>query len=728
MRFSAALAAAAWLVVGWSPAVADAPLPADPAIASGVLANGMRYALMPNATPAGGLSMRLVMAVGSLDEDDDQRGYAHFVEHMAFRATANFPEGRLEPAFARLGVSVGRDQNAFTSTERTLYQLDLSANGPEARALALRWLRDVADGVRFEPAVVERERSVVLAERMTRHDPDADLVEAIDAFQGPELRTVRRSPIGDLAVVRGATPAALQGFHARWYRPEHAVLVIVGAFGDVAALEREIGAAFGDWRTVGDAPARPALRGPDLSRGLDALGRSDAKVAPGLSICRLAPSAPSGIATVAAARQRSLRRVWVQVLQTRLSRLDFTEPSILSAQVTVEPDEREAVSTCISASIVGEAWRPALKVLQAEIARMDADPTEEELDAALAELRGGLLGDIAEAATRSSPTLADELAGSQVLGWPLLEPRQAMRLFNQAVEGVEVADVTAAWRAGWSGAGPFVSIAAAAAPARGEILAAWNDKTPPARADAASPQWAYGAPGPPGRVVRREVLKAPDFVRLHFANGLVLNFKQTAFAKGKVEVQVLFGAGREGLGARPVEEGYLAASSFVLGGLGRHSYADLLAIYGEEPMKLSVDMQRTAFSFEADAYVDRLPQHLRLMAAYLSDPGYPRRHGRQAADRVGQRLSHPPRWAARHGRGRDPASTASGRPDRSGAAGLSGRPPRRRFRGPDAPRGDRHPDRGDPGRRHRRGGGDRAGRRHPGRPAGPRRTGPAAAL
>ncbi len=249
------------------------PLVADPSVRRGVLPNGLRYAVVRNATPKGGLSLRLAFDVGSLDETDAERGAAHFVEHMAFRGTRNFPDGQLDPIFAPMGVGFGRDQNAVTGLEATLYRLDLPEADAARRATALRWLRDVADGVRFDPEAVERERGVVLAEREARNEPEAEVRRAIDAFAGPELLATRRPPIGDLQVVRTISAAQLRAFYAQWYRPEHAALVVVGDGPAIDGVEAELARAFEDWRPAGAAPKRAVLPGPDPAALLSTIER-----------------------------------------------------------------------------------------------------------------------------------------------------------------------------------------------------------------------------------------------------------------------------------------------------------------------------------------------------------------------------------------------------------------------------------------------------------------------
>jgi len=600
------------------------PLVADPSVRRGVLPNGLRYAVVRNATPKGGLSLRLAFDVGSLDETDAERGAAHFVEHMAFRGTRNFPDGQLDPIFAPMGVGFGRDQNAVTGLEATLYRLDLPEADAARRATALRWLRDVADGVRFDPEAVERERGVVLAEREARNEPEAEVRRAIDAFAGPELLATRRPPIGDLQVVRTISAAQLRAFYAQWYRPEHAALVVVGDGPAIDGVEAELARAFEDWRPAGAAPKRAVLPGPDPARGLSAFTLATANVAPGIAVCRVRAVTPDPVRDLAGYRQVVLRAIWSTAMETRLSDLALADPHLLAAGVSVI-GSRESSETCLNASSAGEDWRSVLKTLQLEARRFSEGIGEPEIEATLRQIRAKSLGQITLSASMDSAAMATEIASQVLANEVVMAPREGLRSFNQAVETLTPAEVAASWRREWSGSGPFISLVMAKPPTREAVLAAWaeNEKLDAgAYAQRAVPEWAYGAAGAPGSVARREVMTAPDFIRLRFANGVVLNFKQTAFAKGAVQVRVDFGDGREELGTRTEEEGHQAADSFVLGGLGRHSYADLLAMTDEEALDFELVMSNRSFFLRADAFRSRLPEHLRLMAAYLADPGF----------------------------------------------------------------------------------------------------------
>lgn len=137
----------------------------DPSISFGRLDNGFRYAVIPNAKPEGRISLQLVVQAGAFMETEKQRGYAHFVEHMAFNGSRSFPPGTLIPFFQKHGMSPGGDANAHTDVAETVYKLDLTTIDTGDIRQALGVLRDFADGITFNQKEVEQERAVILAEK-----------------------------------------------------------------------------------------------------------------------------------------------------------------------------------------------------------------------------------------------------------------------------------------------------------------------------------------------------------------------------------------------------------------------------------------------------------------------------------------------------------------------------------------------------------------------------------
>ncbi|MFM9031171.1 MAG: M16 family metallopeptidase [Opitutaceae bacterium] len=228
----------------------------DPAVIWGRLDTGVRDALLPHAGGPGRVTMQWVVLAGSLDEAPQERGIAHYLEHLAFGGTANFPADRMVDLFQRLGVEYGSDVNAITTFDHTAYRLDFRENDAALLSEGLRLFRDFGDALAFDPVAIERERRVVLAELRNRDTLDGRRQQASLPVVFRGLRFGENHPGGKEDLIRGFTREQFIGFHRRNYRPDLTVLVVAGDF-TAAALEAEVRSIFG---TMAKPSAPPAPR------------------------------------------------------------------------------------------------------------------------------------------------------------------------------------------------------------------------------------------------------------------------------------------------------------------------------------------------------------------------------------------------------------------------------------------------------------------------------------
>ncbi|MEP6832627.1 MAG: insulinase family protein [Gemmatimonas sp.] len=222
----------------------DAPLPADPAVRAGVLPNGLHYYIRRNGKPEKRVELRLVVNTGSVLETDEQRGLAHFLEHMAFNGTKSFPKTEIIKYLETIGVRFGADLNANTSFDETIYILPVPTDSAAILEKSFLFLSEIASNITFDSLQVVGERGVVLEE--WRGGLGAD--ERIRDQQLPIFlagsRYADRLPIGLPSIIEGANPAPLRQFWKTWYRPD---LMAVVAVGDVepARLQTLISKYFG---------------------------------------------------------------------------------------------------------------------------------------------------------------------------------------------------------------------------------------------------------------------------------------------------------------------------------------------------------------------------------------------------------------------------------------------------------------------------------------------------
>lgn len=237
----------------------DALIPTDPNLRFGTLDNGLRYFVLPNAFPKGRIHMQLLVSVGSIFEDDDQRGLAHITEHMAFNGSTNFSGKELIDFLESLGMRYGAHINAMTSTDFTLYQLQVPTTDDETNQTALQVLRDWASDLLFLPEEIERERKVALEEWRMHLMSQQRVMEQIRPTFFANTPYADRLPIGTEQSLRTFSHEALKRFYDDWYRPELMSVMIVGDI-DADDMVARVKALFSDMTAK-----TPARQLPDMS-------------------------------------------------------------------------------------------------------------------------------------------------------------------------------------------------------------------------------------------------------------------------------------------------------------------------------------------------------------------------------------------------------------------------------------------------------------------------------
>jgi len=616
-----------------------ASLVPDPVLRTGELPNGLRYAIYPNKEPQGRASLQLVVLAGSLHETEEQRGLAHFLEHMAFNGSTHYPPGTLIEFFQRMGMSFGGDTNAFTSFDRTQYRLELPRTDADTLAEGFRVLSDYAGGLLLLDEEIDRERGVILNEKRARDSVAyRSFVTQFEAMLA-EARLPLRLPIGLESVIEEAKRDRFVDFWDTWYRPERMIVVAVGDF-DVGAVEAQIRDTFVP--LVARAPERPL---PDMGR-VGELSEPRGfyhyePEAPGttVSLSWLRPYAevPDSVEKRLAELPRELA---IAMLNRRYSELAKEEDApFQSARATAGDYYRFVEEAEVTVSTNPRLWREALRVGEQELRRaLEYGFQPEELAEVVADYKNVLMQSVRGAPTRHSSQLSSELAEALFADTVFTHPEFDLALFEEPIEQVTPEACLAALRETFSGDGFFVSVMGntqlggdeAREPltdfAEQEIIAAFQA----ARAESLAPpeareqaEWAYTEWGEPGAVVSDERVEDLDLRLVRFANGVRLNLKQTDFEKGLIHVSLRVG---EGELTEPAEQypglGALAGATFGPGGLGAHSTDELRRILAGHTVGAIFGIDTDAFTLVGATTREDLPLQLQLMTAELTDPGW----------------------------------------------------------------------------------------------------------
>lgn len=602
---------------------------ADPAIRFGQLPNGLRYAIMHNATPPGQLSLRLDIGSGSLAEREGQQGLAHFLEHMAFRGSVGVPDGELNRILQRKGLALGADTNAFTTQEATVYKFDFPHSDRDSLDTGLMLFDEIAERLTLAPASIDAERGVVQSEERLRDSPAFRALQAQLRFTLPGQLAADRWPIGKPEVIAHATAGNFRAFYDGNYRPENAVIVAVGDI-DADLVEAQIKARFGGWTGRGAAAAAPDV-GQIATRGEQARIFSERGAPQGLQISWIRPY--DNRADTDARERADLGRLFVQlILNQRFADLARQpNPPFLGAGFIHSNALKSADVSGIVVGALPDKQTEALAAAVAEQRRLLRDGvTQAELDRARATLDAALGNGAAGSGTRTSASIADTIVGDANSATVVISPAQFYLEAHADLPTVTVAEVNAAAAATFTGAGPIVFLTTAQPPAGGEaaLLAAYdaaNAATIGVAATAKTGIWPYSDFGPPGRIADRREIAALGATVVRFANGVRLTVKPTSFTQGQILVEVAIGRGRLDLPRDRARSYWMvngAAPVFIEGGTGKLASGELQRLLSAKVVRITQSMFDDAFYLSGQTQPKDFATQLQLLTAFIADPGY----------------------------------------------------------------------------------------------------------
>jgi zinc protease len=252
----------------------DEKIPMDPTVRMGVLDNGLTYYVKNNGKPEDKVELRLAVDAGSVLEDDDQQGLAHFMEHMNFNGTTNFQKNELVDYLQGIGVKFGADLNAYTSFDETVYILPIPSDDPEKLEQGFTILEDWAHGALLETEAIDDERGVVLEESRNGKGAGDRMNKVTIPVQFYGSKYAERLPIGKDEILKNFKPEVLKRFYNDWYRPNLMAVVAVGDL-DPAVMEQKIKDHFAGIKAVDNPRERPVFELPNHSDTKVAIAQDD---------------------------------------------------------------------------------------------------------------------------------------------------------------------------------------------------------------------------------------------------------------------------------------------------------------------------------------------------------------------------------------------------------------------------------------------------------------------
>jgi zinc protease len=594
----------------------------------GRLPNGVRYTILPHSEPPKKVSARLYIRTGSLMEQDDQQGLAHFLEHMAFNGTTHFPADEMVEFFQRLGMAFGADTNAHTSFKETVYKLELPEATEPLLEKGLLFFTDVAQNMFLADKELEKERGVIISEKLARDDVDYRMMIEGFKFSLPDSLIPRRLPIGEEAVIKTAPRARFTDYYKKWYTPDRMAVVITGDV-DPALAVKVITSQFSSLK----APVKPAAE-PDLgpitpSKGLEARLLSEkesGQVTINVESSRPSRQRPDQALT----RHQDLVRSLGDSIVNRRFEILAKKPNspFLAAGVSADDWMRYLESATLQVTAKPENWDKALAVGEQEIRRaVQHGFTAAELAEAKANILTAYENNAQGAATRKSRELADQLVKRIAEDEVFTHPDDDLARVKSTLPAITPDECHQAFNRDWSTQNLRIFVAGNLtldnAPAT--ITSSWQASAaqpvaaPVQQADQA---FAYTDFGPAGKIASEKTIDDLKVTQVTFANGVRLNIKPTDFKKDLIQISCLLGNGRLTLPKDQPGLDVFTSSVFDLGGLAQHSADDLQRLLAGRTVGTQFIVGEENFLLAGKTNRKDLLLQCQLLAAQLSAPGW----------------------------------------------------------------------------------------------------------
>jgi len=606
-------------------------LPVDEAITYGELPNGLRYAVRENDTPTKTATLLMRFDTGSLNETDETRGLAHFLEHMAFNGSENIPEGEMTKRLERFGLAFGADTNASTGFTETTYQLELPDVSEEMLNETLGIMRETAERLTLDPEAIEKERGVIQAERRARSNPAfRAFLDQLDFYAGHTILP-DRLPIGTEATIDSVSSDQFRDFYKRYYRPEKTFVTLVGDLQPAYAVEK-IEEFFGDWENSPDFDAGVNVElDSELITQSRARVYADPEIQTSVSLAMFKPYVEEADnATVR--RENLIESLGNSMLNRRLGKMARLETSaFISAGVGSSNFFDVAEVSSLSVSSEPESWDAALaQGEQALRQALEYGFTQAELDEQIANIENSLKVSVQTSPTRRTPRLARQIMGAFGGESVVTTPQTSLERFETNKPGITLEAVTKAFREGWSGLNdaPQLHLQTSKRIEDGEAKlkaahAASLANPVEARAEEAKLEFAYTDFGAAGKVAKRARIEDLDATLITFENNVRLNMKKTDFEDNVIRLSARVGAGTLSAPVKkaPGFETY-ASNMLSLSGLGAHSVDDIRTVLAGKSVGVGRGLGDTVTTLSGSTTPDDLELQLKLMTAYATDPGY----------------------------------------------------------------------------------------------------------
>lgn len=605
----------------------NAPLPVDPDLIMGKLPNGLTYYIKVNRKPEKRAELRLVANVGSVQEDEDQLGLAHFTEHMAFNGTRNFPKSELVDYLNSIGMGYAAGLNAGTGFDQTIYQLKIPTDNQEQFRKGFLILSDWANGISFDPVEIDKERGVIIEEYRGGMGADQRIYDQTRQVIFAGSRYAERMPIGTLEVLQNFRPETIIRYYNDWYRPDLQAVVAVGDF-DPVAVENLIKEYFG---------AIPAKENPRPALLYDVPDHLEPKVV--IATDKEASSTSVQIvwkhdtepnATVADYRKTLINNLYTQMLNARLQELALQPEPPFSQAFNYKFNMVRSKATYAMVAVVDETGvMNGLNALLTEAERVNRFGfTQTELNRAKQNANRQAERMLAEKDKQDSGRLVWRYVGNYTFGNPVMSVEQNVFLNKTLYDTITLDEVNAVSRELVTDKNMVIAVAAPekddlALPAEADILALTaqvNASQLTAYEDKVSQEELLSANLRPGKVKSQKNYKKVGVKQWTLSNGIKVLLKKTDFKNDEVMLRAFSPGGTSLYNQEDLFEAREAAGIIMESGVNGFDPTSLAKKLTGKIVNVSPFIDSESEGFSANSSVADLETMFQLIYLYAVSP------------------------------------------------------------------------------------------------------------
>ncbi len=599
----------------------------DPQITKGELANGLRYIIRPTSEPKGRASVRLYVNVGSLDEQEHEKGISHLIEHLVFNGSRNFKRGELIPTMQRLGLGFGGDANAYTSLLETVYMLDLPNLNEETVNFAFTIMRDFADGATLEDSAIDHERGIVKSELYARDSASYRSMIAMLRHAAPGTRLADYLPIGTEEVIMGAPYEVFRNYYKTHYVARNMTVIVTGDFAPETALgwvEKHFGSMEDTPAAARIAPGTPNNLGP--SERVEE-NPENAHLNTSLIVSNPWQEKPD----TAEQRVRDLPlQLACAMLNQRLARMAREADSpFLRAGASREELYRTADMFSFGITSSPDKWQEAFQKAIIELRRAcQYGFSASELAEIKAIVRSGFTRKKNSWSTIDAATMANSLVDAISDMASMTTPEEDQRIFEAGMRAIEASPDICRQALEREFAPDRVKLMLSGTKVDGidnsTLRAEFNkvmqqEVTPPAEEKASS--FAYESIGTPGSIEQQAVIEDQGITTLTLSNGVRVNLKPVDFSKGSISVNAYIDGGSLRLQHVPGLAS-MAANVMRMGGLEAHDLTELEKLFAGHNVGMNFGIGTDRFNISGTTTQEDFELQCKLLAAMILHPGF----------------------------------------------------------------------------------------------------------